>query len=40
MKITISLFVLFLALLSLGCEKTVHEVQSSLPLPNAAAAWR
>jgi len=40
MKITISLFALLLPLLSLGCEKTIHEVQSPLPLPNAAAAWR
>jgi hypothetical protein len=40
MKITISLFAVLFALLSLGCEKTVHEVRSPLPLPNASAVWR
>jgi hypothetical protein len=39
MKAIILLFAVLVSLLSLGCEKTIHEVQSPLPGPSAAA-WR
>jgi hypothetical protein len=40
MKTTLILLALFVPLLTLGCEKTIHEVQSPLPMPNAATALR
>ena len=40
MKTTLTLLAVLLPLLSLGCEKTIHEVQSPLPLPGAATMLR
>jgi hypothetical protein len=40
MKSIIYFFALMLPLLSLGCEKTIHEVSSPLPTPTAAVALR
>jgi hypothetical protein len=40
MKTTLTLLAVLLPLLSLGCEKTIHEVQSPLPMPGAATMLR
>jgi hypothetical protein len=40
MRATIYMLAVLFPLLSLGCEKTVHEVSSPLPMPSAIAQWR
>jgi hypothetical protein len=36
MKTTLTLLAVLVPLLCLGCEKTIHEVESPLPMPGAA----
>jgi hypothetical protein len=40
MKSIIYFFALLLPLLAVGCEKTIHEVNSPVPMPNATMALR
>lgn len=40
MKHAIYFLALLLPLLTLGCEKTVHEATSPLPIPSASLALR
>ena len=40
MKTTLTLLAVLVPLLSLGCEKTIHEVQSPLPMPSASTVLR
>jgi hypothetical protein len=40
MRATICLLAVLVPLLSLGCEKTIHEVNTPLPPPAATLDWR